>query len=105
MEEERAERQRWNEKEQNKIMDSVRGLKLPFLQYYSIKVSISILGLANIRRRAIALKQQRLRMQQQQQEGGGAVKEVELGDPWEESDEVCANNGKGWTNLQIHCFH
>jgi hypothetical protein len=25
LEEERAERQRWNEKEQNKIMDSVRG--------------------------------------------------------------------------------
>lgn len=62
-----------------------------------------ILALAHIRRRAIALKQQRLRMQQQQQEGGVVVEEAELGDPWEESDEVCTYNSKGETNLWIHC--
>lgn len=86
MEEERAERQRWNEREQNKIMDSVRGLLVDRYDFYSIKFCIFILALANIRRRAIALKQQRLRIQQQQ---GVAVEEVELGDPWEESEEVC----------------
>ena len=42
-------------------------------------------GLANIRRRAIALKEQRRRLRMQQEGGGGVAAEEVLGDKEEES--------------------
>lgn len=82
LEEERAERQRWNEREQKKIMDSVQGsLRFAELVTLVLSVCVWVIALSNLRRRAIALKQQRMRMRGQECE----ATEVELGDEWEES--------------------
>ena len=102
MEEERAERQRWNQREQQKIMDSVKGtwyvnsssvcwngskreqpsltnlasLSCPLILSVYLLLCIrtmmsffvSIIGLARIRRRAMAI---------QQREGGGDHEQAE----------------------------
>ena len=69
MEEERAERQRWNEREHQRIMNSVKGtarlemLNLHCMAAPTIPLSLSLFfplspGLARIRRQAIASRQQ-----------------------------------------------
>lgn len=92
IEEERAERQRWNQREQQKIMDSVRGKWKDSSGIFAFAYcSISLYtGLANIRRRAIALREQRLRMNERHG-GGGVLRQMELGD----EEEGLSNSEEG----------